>query len=365
MSTRCVKVHHPGGAYDVVVGFDLTGACVKALDKLTPQPSSLIVVTDSNVARHASKAVDRLLASKFERTNALSVIPAGERSKSLATFGKLHDRCLAHSPDRDAAIVALGGGVVGDVAGFLAATLLRGVRIVHIPTSLLAMVDSAIGGKTAINHARGKNLIGAFHHPAAVFADLAMLGTLPEREYVNALGEVVKYGVVLNAPLFAFIERNAQALLARDATIVQRVVLSCVRNKAQVVSRDPHEKAERIVLNYGHTVGHAIEKVSGYRVAHGEAVAIGMVAAARIGERAGVTPPATCERQEALLVSLGLPVRLPKRMSVPAIVAALAGDKKRRGGALRFILPGRIGTWTTWETKDTKPIAACLREMQP
>jgi len=242
-------------------------------------------------------------------------------------------------------LVALGGGVVGDLTGFAAAVLLRGVPVVQVPTTLLAQVDAAIGGKTAVDHPVGKNLIGAFHQPCLVLADVGVLGTLPRRELLAGLAEVVKYGVIGDATLFASLEADPARVLTIDPTALVPMVAACVRQKAAVVAADEREeRGDRAVLNFGHTVGHALETVTGYgRLLHGEAVAVGMVAAARVSHALGACDAATVDRIRALLGRLGLPAELPSDVAKSALGAAMQADKKSTGGQIRFVAVERVG----------------------
>lgn len=303
------------------------------------------LVSDSNVGPlHAAAAADSLRAAGFEVVP--FEIPAGEDSKQLpvlsAVWGALH----AAGITRRDLVVALGGGVVGDLAGFAAATWLRGVAVLQVPTSLLAFVDSSIGGKTAIDLPFGKNLAGAFHQPVAVVADPDVLRTLPPREFAQGMAEVVKYGCILDADFFAFLEGIGGRTPSGEE--VERIIARCAALKADVVNRDEREGGVRMLLNFGHTVGHAVEKALGFgAVPHGEAVAIGMVAAARLGEALGATPAGTAERIGALLRAMRLPTsvadvgeaaRDPERL-----FGAMLSDKKKLGAELHFVLLDRIG----------------------
>lgn len=268
----------------------------------------------------------------------------GERFKTLATYAEVIDQLVAHGHNRDTTIVALGGGVVGDVAGFAAATYQRGVGLVQVPTTLLAQVDSAVGGKTAVNHPGGKNLVGAFHQPRAVVADVAVLRTLSRREFAAGLAEVVKYGVIADAEFFAWLEANATALLAQDAGALRHAVCRACEIKAEVVAADERETGRRAILNFGHTFGHALEAATSYeRFLHGEAVAIGMTMAMALSVQLGRAEPGDAERVVALLRTLGLPTQANDLQTAP-LRQAMGMDKKVRDGQLRFIVCDGLGT---------------------
>jgi 3-dehydroquinate synthase len=301
-----------------------------------------VLVTDANLAPVHGR---RLLGALRRRGLAtdLVVLPAGERHKSRRTRDALEDRLIDLGADRATALVALGGGVVGDVTGFVAATFHRGIRYVQVPTTLVGMVDSAIGGKTAINHPAGKNLIGAYHPPSAVYIDVDYLKSLPAREFRSGLAEVVKCGVIADPGLFETLERCADRVLRRDLDLLVRLIESCVRLKVRVVAADPREIGRRKILNFGHTIGHALETLGRYRMAHGEAVAIGMVAEARIAARAGLAPAALAERIARLLTLLGLPTVLPTHFRPAAILQVARRDKKTRLGRIAYALPVRLG----------------------
>lgn len=268
----------------------------------------------------------------------------GEQHKNLATLGAIYDRVLAEGADRGAVLIALGGGVVGDVAGFAAATVLRGVRLVMIPTTLLAQVDSSVGGKTAVNHSEGKNLIGAFHQPSLVVSDPNTLATLADREYRAGLAEVVKYGVILDEALFDLMESRVDDVVNRSPELLTDIVARSVELKAQIVERDETEGGLRAILNFGHTVGHALEKVTGYsRFLHGEAVAMGMVAAVRVSEQLGACTAVAHDRLVSLLGRLGLEAEIPADIDRSAIERAVGFDKKVRGDRVTFIVCEGIG----------------------
>ncbi len=289
------------------------------------------------------------IVSKSLGEHGYQVIPAemgdGEEYKNLATLEKLYELACARGLDRGCPIIALGGGVTGDTAGLAAATYLRGVPFVQVPTSLLAQVDSSVGGKVAVNLPAGKNIIGAFYQPKLVVADMDALRTLPRREIKCGLAEIIKYGVISDAGFFCWLEENIERLLSLDeSALAQAVALAC-RSKAQVVETDETEQGRRAILNFGHTAGHALEALSGYKVfCHGEAVAAGMAVAARLAVAMGLLPEEQERRIVALINLAGLPVELPPSLDSQEIIAAMRRDKKSRAGKLTFVLPLDIGS---------------------
>jgi 3-dehydroquinate synthase len=302
------------------------------------------VITDSNVGKKFAKAaLKSLSASGFQPV--LITVPAGEKSKRIAVVEKCYDQLAAHRLERKSFIVALGGGVVGDLAGFVAATYLRGIPFVQVPTTLLAQVDSSVGGKTGVNLKAGKNLVGAFYQPQLVLCDLDALKTLPKREYISGLAEVIKYGVIYDAVLFAQLERNLPKLLQRDAATLAAVIARCCEIKADVVGQDETESGLRAILNFGHTIGHAIENSSGYgKFLHGEAISIGQVAAARLSHQILGLPSGDVGRIEELFASAGLPVKIKLNpASRKKLFAAMKLDKKVSAGEIKFVLAKRIG----------------------
>ncbi|MDB5313623.1 MAG: aroB [Gemmataceae bacterium] len=338
-----VRVNLGPRAYDIALSTaDPAGVGPFTRARL-PKSKLALVVADANTASHG-RAVEAGLKEAGFRT-ALGVIPAGEGSKSLAEAGRLYDALYEMAADRQTAVVAVGGGVVGDLAGFVAATYNRGLPLVMVPTTLLAMVDSSVGGKTGVNHPKGKNLIGAFHQPAGVWIDTAYLSTLPDREFLSGLAEVVKYGVILDAGFFEYLEATAAEVRARKPDALVSIVARSCRLKADVVEKDEREETGlRAVLNYGHTFAHAFETVGGYGGwLHGEAVAAGMMCASRLAERHGLIGPELSRRQRALLAAFSLPTRPLPGWPVDALVAVMRRDKKAAGGQLRFILPTRLG----------------------
>ena len=298
------------------------------------------VVSDDRVAPlYLQRVVDALRQARPDARVATWAMPAGEASKTLATFGQAIDALAGAGMRRDATLFALGGGVVGDLAGFAAAAWMRGIDCVQLPTTLLAMVDSSVGGKTAVDLPQGKNLVGAFHPPRAVVVDTATLRTLPPRELRAGLAEVVKYGAIVDAPFLDWLDANADALLAMDDDALAEAIARSCAHKAAIVERDPFERGERALLNFGHTFGHAIETEQGYGgLIHGEAVAVGMVQAARLSERLGLSPAGDTARLRDLLLRFGLPVEAPPGLDPEALLAHMRLDKKAQASGLRFIV---------------------------
>jgi 3-dehydroquinate synthase len=329
--------------YDIHVGTDLPAETLE----LSADGERALIVSDANVDPLYGDAVAALLEARGFMP-ARAVVPAGEKTKNMRHVAALYADCVAAGLDRRAVVVALGGGMVGDLAGFVAATFLRGVRLVQVPTSLLAMVDSSVGGKTGVNLKSGKNLVGAFYQPVTVLADLRRLESLPEREFRSGLAEVVKYGVIWDAELFRTLEREADAIGRRDFGVLEPIVARCCEIKAEVVAVDERESGVRSILNFGHTLGHGIEQVSGYggRWLHGEAVSLGMVYAAALSTAARGFATDDRDRLRALLSALGLPVH-PGAEGFEggwtALRDAMNTDKKTRGRVPRFVLAERIG----------------------
>ena len=341
--TQTINVNFGKRSYRVVVGAgvrDTVGAELRGLGV----GRRVALVSDQAIRTlHGEPVRDSLRGAGFEVTDV--TVPEGEAAKTVAVAERLWDAFLKARLDRSSTVVALGGGAVGDVSGFAAATYMRGINVVHVPTTLLCQVDASIGGKTAVDHPRAKNLIGAFHQPRLVLVDPATLRTLPERDYRSGLAEVVKHGIVLDADYFADVERSLGPLLARDLSTLTRVVAGSCRIKASVVERDESDSDYRNVLNYGHTIGHAVEAVTGYaRWTHGEAVALGIAAEARLAERLGIASAETTERQVRLLAAVGLPVA-GSGAAPAAVVEALGRDKKARDGRVPFVLAPEIGAF--------------------
>lgn len=351
-----------GGGYDAIVAWGGLRASGDYLASLRLPPRLHIVADATVAALYASFIMESLRAAGFEPE--LLTVPSGEASKSREQLAHIHDWLIERRAERAEAVVALGGGVIGDLAGFAAATYLRGVPLVQLPTSLLAQVDASIGGKVAIDHPRGKNLIGAFHQPCMVLADPAVLATLPPRQRIEGWAEVIKHGVALDGAYFTRLEREADDLFMLYPPSTTDVIAGSVALKAGVVEGDEHEGegGRRHLLNYGHTIAHAIEAVAGYGSwLHGEAVAAGMVVEARLGVRLGITPHEVVERQDELLMRFELPTDL-EGISAPALLRAALWDKKVRGGKVRWVLPTDLGSATLVSDIAEDDVRAALLE---
>ena len=344
-------------SYRIKIGPGLLKEAAGLISPMLARPKTAIVTDENVAAAHLDALVTELRAGGIEVDT--KILPAGEGTKSPNHLFEVTDFLLEAGIERDDVIIALGGGVIGDLAGFAAAILRRGVNFIQIPTSLLAQVDSSVGGKTGINAKAGKNLIGAFHQPILVLIDTALLDTLPERELKAGYAEVAKYGLLGDSEFFSWLESNADALFAGDMQARMRAVETSCRAKADVVARDEREGSVRALLNLGHTFGHALEAATGYssRLLHGEGVAIGMAMAFRFSERLGICPPGRAERVAQHLKSAGLPVHVS---SIPGgsldpdfLLSAMYPDKKASGGKLVFILARDIGD--TYVAKDISP----------
>ncbi|MFH1417182.1 MAG: 3-dehydroquinate synthase [Planctomycetota bacterium] len=364
--TASVVVGLPGRAYPINIGSGLlagAGACLRGRSSA----QRVTVVTDSNVGPLYAEKLSTSLEQAGFQCHVLTV-PAGDASKSAAQAAVLYDALAERRHSRTEPVVALGGGMVGDLAGFVAATWLRGVPFVQCPTTVEADVDASVGGKTAINHLAGKNLIGAFHQPLLVCIDTDCLRTLSRRDFVAGLAESVKHAVIRDAAFFAWHEDRSAAILAQDPITVRDLIRRNCENKAQVVVADEREEAEqgvgRAALNFGHTIGHAIEAQFNYELRHGEAVALGMVAAMDLAVRLCGFPDAQRHRVEALLKSLELPIRSPHPLDLPDILARLGADKKVRDRTVRFILPTNLGSVRWLDAPSEGDIEQAVRRLQ-
>jgi 3-dehydroquinate synthase len=338
-------VHVPLGhrSYDIKIGSGLLATLGSECTRLKLEKRSAII-TDANVSPHyAALACKALTEAGFEAV--VVTVPAGETAKTLKTVQSCYDQLASQHLERKSFIVALGGGVVGDLAGFVASTYLRGIGFIQIPTTLLAQVDSSVGGKVGVNLKSGKNLVGAFYQPRLVLCDLETLKTLPEREYRSGLAEVIKYGIIYDAALFTELEGVMPKLLQRDTEALARVVARCCEIKAEVVQQDETESGLRAILNFGHTIGHALEAISHYgKYLHGEAISIGQVAAARLSSKITSLPLGDVQRITSLFQNAGLPTALELKGSQRTkLIAAMQHDKKVTGGEIKFVLARNIG----------------------
>ena len=352
-----IDVATPSRAYAVTIGdglLDRVGAMLDAIDA----PARRFVVS--------SPLVWRLHGPQFARAVAAAepiLVPDGERFKQLSTVSRIYDALVRASADRAATVITFGGGVIGDMAGFAAATYLRGIALVHVPTTLLAQVDSAIGGKVGVNHALGKNLIGAFYQPQAVIIDPLVLGTLPRREFRAGLYEVIKYGMTSSAPLFERVARERKAIFARDIAALMAIIAESCRIKGEVVAADEREAGPRRILNFGHTAGHALEAVTRFRrFRHGEAVGYGMLVAAELATARGALAESDRQALAGVIASLG---PLPPVADLPAadILEAMQHDKKIVAGTLHFVLPTAIGATAIVDDVEESELRSALKKV--
>ncbi|MBP6507285.1 MAG: 3-dehydroquinate synthase [Opitutaceae bacterium] len=346
-------------SYTILLGASLITEIHAAVGELRAAGRRVVVLTDKTVAEQQSGALAAMFGDAPQ-----CVLTAGETSKSIASFGTVLEFLAAQQLDRGGVLFTVGGGVIGDLGGFAAAAYLRGIEFYQVPTTLLAMVDSSVGGKTGINLIAGKNLAGAFYQPRGVFIATDMLGTLPAREFAAGMAEVIKYGLLGDAALFAQLEQTPLTLHSRE---LAEVIRSCCAIKARIVEADERELAQdggRALLNLGHTFGHAIEQVAGYgHYLHGEAIAIGLAAAARLSEKLGFIAAGEVSRIEGVLAAHALPVRLHQPLSLPALMAAMARDKKVRAGLPRFVVLKKIGAAATHEGVTAALAETCFREV--
>ena len=370
MLKSVIPVQVPGRSYDIAIaagGLDELGTWADGINRQSPQlGKKMLVVSNPDIFEHyGQRTLTSLHQAGFQAETC--ILPEGEPHKTLGSIQHIYDQCLKHRMERSSTLIALGGGVIGDMTGFAAATWLRGIQFVQVPTSLLAMVDASVGGKTGVNHPQGKNLIGAFHQPRLVVIDPDVLQTLPDREFRAGMAEVIKYGVIWDRELFERLETPAHLsrLADLDTDLLQTILQRSCQAKADVVSQDEKEAGIRAILNYGHTIGHAIESLTGYsRVIHGEAVAIGMVAAGQIAVDLGMWTQAEANRQDALLQKTRLPTRIPADLDIHTIVDTLQTDKKVKGGKVRFVLPTCIGAVTITDNVPAATLESVLRSLQ-
>lgn len=352
------------GTTRVLVGTDLLSGVGQHCRDLGSFSRVLVVTDDHLTDRYASVVVEAMSSRGYE--TGLAVVPAGDGSKSLDQVTRLYDRLAELGVARDGLVVAVGGGMVTDLAGFVAATWMRGIATVLCPTTLEADVDACIGGKTGVNHAAGKNLIGAFHHPQLVIIDTTCLETLDDRDLAAGMAESIKHAVITGEPFTAWHEVNAAGVLARDPSILTTLIDRNIVIKAGIVSRDEREASgARAVLNFGHTIGHAIEAVLGFEMRHGECVSLGMVAACRLSQSLGMLADEDCARIAGLLESFGLPVRLRERIDQEALWACMQRDKKTYHDSLRFVLLKGLGQTVLKSNVPAEAIRSAITEIQP
>lgn len=359
-----INVNVPPQSYDIAIatgGLDDLGVW---MSRLKLGKKVLVVSNPAIFRRYGESAIAGLKLVGYDVSTCL--LPPGERYKTPNSVQKIYDAALQNRLERTSTMVALGGGVVGDMTGFAAATWLRGINVVQVPTSLLAMVDAAIGGKTGVNHPQGKNLIGAFHQPRFVLIDPQVLKTLPPREFRAGMAEVIKYGIIWNADLFAKLEaaKRLDQMRYVDEELLSYILACSCQAKADVVSQDEKEAGLRAILNYGHTIGHAVESLTGYKVVnHGEAVGIGMVAAGEIAVQLEMWTADEAQRQNKLIEKAGLPSKLPQGLDIDGIIDTLQTDKKVKDGQVRFVLPSKIGEVTVTDRVSADVIRQVLGKM--
>jgi len=349
-------------SYNIVIGSDTLGRLGKALRELNLGPKQMIVSSETVWPLYGAPVQNSLKASGFDASVAL--LNDDEESKSVETFLKIFDTLLENEFDRNSGVVALGGGVVGDIAGFAAATFMRGIRFVQVPTTLLAQVDSSIGGKTGVNLPRAKNLMGAFHQPSLVWTDVRTLLTLPEREFRSGMAEIIKYSITADPTLLQLLSENVRSFSSISKDSLVEVISRCCSIKARIVAQDEDEKGVRSTLNYGHTIGHALESLTGYtRFTHGEAIAIGMIAAARVSLEIDLTDYAMVQSQENIIRSAGLPTTIPRSLNSAEIVEQLNTDKKRLGGRVRWVLPRKVGEVFLTENVPSEVVLKVIHDL--
>jgi len=328
-------------SYEIRIGYKIADRMALIIAK-NHQAGRYVLITDNSVGSIYAKQMMENLKDVGLNVNLIE-FTAGESSKNINTVLDIAGKLLELGADRSTILIALGGGVVGDLVGFIASIYMRGIPYIQIPTTLIGQVDSSIGGKTAIDLAHGKNLLGTFHQPRAVFADLIFLETLPEKEFNNGLAEVIKYGIIDDEKMFRLLEDNMDAVKSRDSALLTKLVENCCRIKKSIVEIDEKEQGLRRLLNFGHTLGHAIEAVSKYTISHGEGVALGMIAAARISGKKKYLDTAQVKRIEEIILRAGLPGKIPRDFSADDIISRLAMDKKKKDNVVHFVLLKKIG----------------------
>lgn len=331
-----MRLHYP-----IIIGNKFLKDLAGSLQNLNLTLKATII-TNPVIAKFYLKVVKESLLNKGFNVSVI-IIPEGEKFKNYRQLIKIYRNLICERLDRRSLIIGLGGGVIGDIAGFAAATFMRGIPYVQVPTSLLAQVDSSIGGKTAINLGGVKNLIGSFYQPKLVYTDISSLRTLPKKELYNGLAEVIKYGVIKDERFFQYLEENIEKILDLDVVCLEKIVSRCAQIKAEIVQEDEKEEGIRAILNYGHTLGHCFETVTNFRYKHGQAISLGMIYISKIAQKLGILKKEDVERQKKLLQRAHLPISPLRSFNPQKILTTLEMDKKRRGGRQRFILPQKIG----------------------
>jgi 3-dehydroquinate synthase len=357
---KIVKVRLGQNSYSIVIGAGILNQTGQMLKELGLKEKA-VIITNPVVQKLYGKLVYQSLVAAGYKTTVLEV-PDGEKYKSLESAGKLYQQLAEFGAERSTPVLALGGGVIGDLAGFVAATYMRGVPFTQLPTTLLAQVDSSIGGKTAVNHGQLKNEIGAFYQPRITISDIATLKTLPPAELTSGLAEVIKHAVIKDEQFFNYLEQNLDRIKALDDNVLETIVMKCAQIKAEIVENDEKDMASRNILNFGHTVGHAVEAVSNFQVAHGQAVAVGMVAAAKIAAELDLMDSVNVTGLERILQKAGLMTRLPK-MEINRVIQTMRYDKKVRNDKIRFVLPRSIGQVFITDDVSSTVVEKVLREM--
>ena len=366
-----ISVNLPLSSYEIAIAPGSLDNLGENMNRLQLGKKVLLVSNPTVFKHYGERVLNSLKTAGFDVCSC--ILPDGEQYKNLDSIQKIYDTALENRVERSSTMVALGGGVIGDMTGFAAATWLRGINFVQVPTSLLGMVDASVGGKTGVNHPQGKNLIGAFHQPRLVLIDPEVLKTLPQRELRAGMAEVIKYGVIWDADLFVEMEHcdrldQMQYLISAvsggEKSLIDYILTRSCQAKADVVSKDEKEAGLRAILNYGHTIAHAVESLTGYSVVnHGEAVAIGMVAAGEIAAKLGMWQASEVQRQNVLIEKAGLPTKLPVGLNIAEIIESLQLDKKVKAGKVRFILPTQIGAVTITDQVPSEMIREVLQEM--
>jgi 3-dehydroquinate synthase len=349
-------------SYEIKIGANILDRAILLIAKNHPAGHYVVITDDGVGPLYGKKMVDGL--KEVGLNVSLLKFPAGESSKNIRTAVEIAEKLMEKGADRETMLIALGGGVVGDIAGFAASIFMRGVPYLQVPTTLVAQVDSAIGGKTGVDLPTGKNLLGTFYQPRVVFVSLHFLETLPQKEFQNGLAEIIKYGAIEEERILETLEKDMEAVKAKDPKVMLNIVESCCRIKKSIVEIDEKEHGLRRILNFGHTVGHALESVSKYKMTHGEGVALGMVAAARISEKTGYLKREETQRLETVIAEAGLPVRIPKVFKTEDILVKLRSDKKKKGDAVRFVLLKKIGMPFISGSVEPKMVAAVIEEMK-